>query len=187
MSYLSTGSISQVQFRPTPDARRGGRAGGKRCFQRQKFVLAVLTLTEDAPISPDKPKRRVKWPYVEARARRIFGDRIMPNLISLGARRSCVLKGMNHYADSSFLVSCYVVDANTSQAKSWLSKAGVPLPFTALHSLEVRNAFKLGVFRGLFSAADAAAAWSNLEKDLRSGRLTKTAANGRWRCASPQP
>jgi predicted nucleic acid-binding protein len=27
----------------------------------------------------------------------------------------------------------------------------------------------------LFSAADAAAAWANLEKDLRSGRLMKTA------------
>jgi len=43
--------------------------------------------------------------------------------------------------------------------------------------LEVRNAFKLGVFRGLFSAADAAATWVNLEKDLRSGRLIRTAVN----------
>lgn len=81
---------------------------------------------------------------------------------------------MNHYADSSFLVSCYVVDANTPQAKVWLSRTGAPLPFTALHSLEVRNAFKLGVFRGLFPAAAAVAAWANLEKDLRSGRLVKT-------------
>ena len=82
---------------------------------------------------------------------------------------------MNHYADSSFLVSCYVVDANTPEAKAWLSRMGVPLPFTALHALEVRNAFKLGVFRGFFPAADAAAAWANLEKDLRGGRLVKAA------------
>ncbi len=82
---------------------------------------------------------------------------------------------MSHYADSSFLVSCYVVDANTAQANAWLSRANTPLVFTALHALEVRNAFQLGVFRGLFSAADAAAAWANLEKDLRSGRLMKTA------------
>jgi predicted nucleic acid-binding protein len=82
---------------------------------------------------------------------------------------------MSHYADSSFLVSCYVVDANTAQANAWLSRASVSLVFTALHALEVRNAFQLGVFRGLFSAADAAAAWANLEKDLRSGRLMKTA------------
>jgi len=84
---------------------------------------------------------------------------------------------MNHYADSSFLASCYVADANTAKAKAWLSRTGTPLIFTALHALEVRNAFKLGVFRGLFSAADAAATWVNLEKDLRSGRLIRTAVN----------
>lgn len=84
---------------------------------------------------------------------------------------------MNHYADSSFLVSCYVPDTNTAKAKTWLSHTGTPLIFTALHTLEVRNAFKLGVFRGLFSAADAATTWGNLEKDLRSGRLIKTAVN----------
>jgi len=80
---------------------------------------------------------------------------------------------MDHYADSSFLVSCYIVDANTPRAREWLSHAGVPLAFTALHALEVRNAFKLGVFRGLFAAADAAAAWRNVESDLHSGRLAK--------------
>ena len=51
------------------------------------------------------------------------------------------------------------------------------LPFTALHGLEVRNALKLGVFRGLLSTSDATAAWANLEKDLRSGRLIRTAVN----------
>lgn len=51
--------------------------------ERQKFVLAVLTLTEDASAPAQKPKCRVKWPDVEARARRIFGDRVLPNLILL--------------------------------------------------------------------------------------------------------
>jgi predicted nucleic acid-binding protein len=82
---------------------------------------------------------------------------------------------MEYYADSSFLVSCYVVDANTPQAKSWLSLAGVALPFTSLHALEVRNAFELGVFRRYFTVADAASAWSNVKSDLRSGRLVKMA------------
>jgi predicted nucleic acid-binding protein len=81
---------------------------------------------------------------------------------------------MDHYADSSFLVSCYIVDANTASVKAWLIRTGAQLAFTALHVLEVRNAFKLGVFRGLFSAADATAAWSNLQTDVRSGRLVKT-------------
>lgn len=81
---------------------------------------------------------------------------------------------MNHYADSSFLVSCYVSDANTARAKACLGRLSVPLRFTALHALEVRNALRLGVFRGLFAEADAAAARANLESDLRSGRLVRT-------------
>ena len=84
---------------------------------------------------------------------------------------------MSYYADSSFLVSCYLLDANTGRAKSYLGSIGAPLVFTSLQGLEVGNAFELGVFRGLFSAADAAAARANLELDLRSGRLVKTAAN----------
>jgi predicted nucleic acid-binding protein len=84
---------------------------------------------------------------------------------------------MNRYADSSFLVSCYVTDANTPQAKAWLLRTGAPLVFTAVHALEVGNAFKLGVFRGLFAAANAAAARANLETDLRSGRLVKKPVN----------
>jgi len=81
---------------------------------------------------------------------------------------------MNHYADSSFLVSCYVLDHNTTLAKSYLSTTGVQLTWTALHALEVRNAFELGVFRGLLSRPDVVAAWANLENDLRAARLIRT-------------
>ena len=77
----------------------------------------------------------------------------------------------------SFLVSCYVTDANTARAKTYLSNSRVPLVFNALHTLEVRNALHLGVFRGLFSTADATSAWANLEQDVRSGRLVKVAAS----------
>jgi len=81
---------------------------------------------------------------------------------------------MTHYPDSSFLVSCYIPDANTPNAQAYLNRIQAPLVFTSLHALEVRNAFKLGVFRGFFADKDAASAWSNLEADLRSGRLVKT-------------
>ena len=40
------------------------------------------------------------------------------------------------------------------------------LSFTPLHKLEVGNAFELGVFRGLFSAADSNAAQANLDQGL---------------------
>lgn len=85
---------------------------------------------------------------------------------------------MTHYADSSFLVSCYVLDANTKTATAYLSRLSAPLAWTALHALEVRNAFELGVFRGLLTTADVAAALANLESDLRSGRLVR--ATVRW-------
>ena len=84
---------------------------------------------------------------------------------------------MSYYADSSFLVSCYLPDANTSRAKSYLRSVGAPLVLNALQALEVGNAFELGVFRGLFPATDAASARANLAQDLRSGRLVKTALN----------
>ena len=85
---------------------------------------------------------------------------------------------MSRYADSSFPVSCYIADGNTTRARDWLSRTGERLVFTALHALEVRNAFKLGIFRGLFSTAEAAAAQANLDilhvaaaKALRASEL----------------
>jgi predicted nucleic acid-binding protein len=88
---------------------------------------------------------------------------------------------MTHYADSSFLVSCYLADQNTPAAEAWLLSVGATLPFTPLHALEVRNAFQLGVFRGLITAADAASALDDLRSDLRGGRLVETSIN--WRSA----
>ena len=82
---------------------------------------------------------------------------------------------MSQYADSSFLVSCYVVDANTPRAKRILFRIRAPLAFTDLHALEVQNALQLGISRGHLSAAEAAAARANLQRDLRSGRLVRTA------------
>ncbi|KAF0170833.1 MAG: hypothetical protein FD161_4487 [Limisphaerales bacterium] len=50
--------------------------------EREQFALAILSL--DEPSAAPKPsRRRVKWPDVEARARRIFGARKLPNLVLL--------------------------------------------------------------------------------------------------------
>lgn len=75
------------------------------------------------------------------------------------------------------MVSCYIADANSGQARTWLVQNGVRIPLTSLHRLEVGNALSLGVFRRLFTAAAAAAAWNNLEGDLRDGRLTARKVN----------
>ena len=51
--------------------------------EREKFLLDVLRLEEEAPARANGRKKRVKWPDVEARAKRIFGDRVLPNLVLL--------------------------------------------------------------------------------------------------------
>jgi hypothetical protein len=51
--------------------------------EREKFVIAVLNLDEVKPTSRHPRSKRLKWPDVEARARRIFGQRTLPNLVLL--------------------------------------------------------------------------------------------------------
>jgi predicted nucleic acid-binding protein len=59
-----------------------------------------------------------------------------------------------------------------------LSEHDVPLVFTALHDLEVRNALRLGVFREVLRQEETTAATANLDADLRAGRLVRTTV--RW-------
>ena len=78
------------------------------------------------------------------------------------------------YADSSFLVSRYILDASTGTAKAYLSETKESIAWTPLHALEVRNALELGIFRGLIAPADMTAAWQNLQSDLKNNRLVRS-------------
>jgi len=49
--------------------------------EREKFLLAVLTLEEETRVPSNGKKRRVIWPDVETRAKRVFGNRVLPNLV----------------------------------------------------------------------------------------------------------
>jgi hypothetical protein len=51
--------------------------------EREKFLVAVLQFQEQAPHKPKGKSKRVKWPDVEARARRISGERVLPNVVLL--------------------------------------------------------------------------------------------------------
>jgi hypothetical protein len=55
--------------------------------EREKVFLAILALEEVPTVRPRQTKR-VKWPDVEARAKRIFGDRVLPNLVLLEREES---------------------------------------------------------------------------------------------------
>jgi hypothetical protein len=51
--------------------------------EREKFLSAVLTMEEKVSANRRGKSKRVKWPDVEERSRRIFRDRVLPNLVLL--------------------------------------------------------------------------------------------------------
>jgi endogenous inhibitor of DNA gyrase (YacG/DUF329 family) len=51
--------------------------------EREQFLFALLDDEESALRPPAGRSKRVKWPDVLARARRIFGRRVFPNLVLL--------------------------------------------------------------------------------------------------------
>ena len=56
--------------------------------EREKVFWAILALDEETPTPSKKKAKRVKWPDVEARAKKIFGDRVLPNLVLLEREES---------------------------------------------------------------------------------------------------
>jgi len=62
-------------------------------------------------------------------------------------------------------------------AQTLLQASTEPLSFTGLHRLEMRNALALGVFRRILTSAQVSTAWSDVERDLRSGILVPQPVN----------
>jgi hypothetical protein len=84
---------------------------------------------------------------------------------------------MSAYADTSLLISYYINDSNSLRAQGVIHAMIEPLPFTGLHRLEMRNALALCVFRRVLASAHAAVAWSDMQRDLRSGRMVPQPVN----------
>ena len=57
--------------------------------ERERVLLALLKL-EAKPSDAHRKGRRVKWPDIEARARRIFGERVFPNLVVLERQEEAI-------------------------------------------------------------------------------------------------
>ena len=52
--------------------------------QRDRLIREILALRDEPRQKPARRRRkRVTWPDVEARAKRISGDRVLPNLVLL--------------------------------------------------------------------------------------------------------
>lgn len=75
---------------------------------------------------------------------------------------------MKVYADTSFLVSLYYLDAHSAEAARRVNP-GPELFLTPLAELELANALQLRVFRGEASAAEIHAARKELDGDIRAG------------------
>jgi len=58
--------------------------------ERKKFVRAVMKLEQkqQAKVARKKQEKRVVWPDVEARAKLICGDRVLPNMVLLEREES---------------------------------------------------------------------------------------------------
>ncbi len=55
--------------------------------ERRRLVEIILELEEDSTPTPAS-SQRVQWLDVEARAKRIFGNKVLPNLVLLEREQS---------------------------------------------------------------------------------------------------
>jgi predicted nucleic acid-binding protein len=78
------------------------------------------------------------------------------------------------YIDSSALVPVYVTERFSKAARSMVRSVG-QVPFTAIHQLEVPNAFELLVGRELITRDECRAIQAQLRGDLENQRLMPVA------------
>lgn len=78
------------------------------------------------------------------------------------------------YADTSFLYSLYGHDANSTQARTMGNALKIPLALTLLQRHELRNAFRLAVFRKVMTLERCEAVLVAIEADIKTGVLVET-------------
>lgn len=78
------------------------------------------------------------------------------------------------YADTSFLFSLVLHDANTAAAGAYLKHHPVSLVFTPWQRCELQNAIRLSVWRENCDKAAAKQALERITADMAAGNLTET-------------
>ncbi|HEY2932248.1 MAG TPA: type II toxin-antitoxin system VapC family toxin [Acidobacteriota bacterium] len=76
---------------------------------------------------------------------------------------------MSSYADPSFLVSLYVLDANSALAAAQMKRASLPILLTPFGELELTNAILQRLFRKELLPSKIKAANALLKKDIDAG------------------
>jgi predicted nucleic acid-binding protein len=79
------------------------------------------------------------------------------------------------YADTSFLFSLVLHDANTAAAKAYLRRHQESLIFTPWQRYELRNAVRLSVWRENCPPTLADGALEQIDADIAGGSLSETA------------
>jgi predicted nucleic acid-binding protein len=75
------------------------------------------------------------------------------------------------YADTSFLVSLYALDADSERAAAQIQKAKLPILLTAFGELELANAISLRLFRRELASSTVKAARMLVQQDVVNGVL----------------
>jgi len=78
---------------------------------------------------------------------------------------------LSAYADTSFLVSLYVLDANSALAAARMEQAKLPILLTPFGELELTNAISLRLFRRELPSSKVKAAQVLVRKDFSDGVL----------------
>ena len=76
---------------------------------------------------------------------------------------------MSAYADTSFLVSLYVLDANSALAAARMERAALPVALSPLGEIEITNAFQLRLFRKELDHSKVKAAQNLFQEDMANG------------------
>ena len=76
---------------------------------------------------------------------------------------------MSAYADTSFLVSLYVLDGNSALAAARMKRAALPLSLSPLGEIEITNAFQLRLFRKELDLSKVKAAQNLFREDMANG------------------
>jgi predicted nucleic acid-binding protein len=79
---------------------------------------------------------------------------------------------LSSYADTSFLVSLYILDVNSVPAANFMRHVRLPLLLTPLGELELAIALQLRVFRKELTPPEIKAASALFRKDLEAGILS---------------
>jgi predicted nucleic acid-binding protein len=73
---------------------------------------------------------------------------------------------MSICADTSFLLSLYVIDVHTPRSVAAVKAASAPILVTPLNEMEFANALELRCFRKELAKSQARRLWSDFETDL---------------------